>query len=79
MCNSDVTGNIKHENIMNASITMHSFHIWLPGKFLLLLRDKNDGSLARIDFEINKLMKIVQQPLTLCPICSIEDILTTSI
>ena len=79
MCNSDVTGNIKHENIMNASITMHSFHIWLPGKYLLLLRDKNDGSLARIDFEINKMMKIVQQPLTLCPICSIEDILTTSI
>ena len=79
MCNSDVTCKFKRNKSMSVSITMHSFRIWLPGKYILLLRDKSDNSLARIDFEINKLMSIVQQPLTMLPICSIEDILTTSI
>lgn len=79
MCNSDVTYKFNRENSINVSIVMLSFRIWLPGKYFLLLRDKNDGSLARIDFDIDKSLNVMQQPLSMCPICSIEDILTTSI
>ena len=78
MCNSDVTYKFNRENSINVSIVMLSFRIWLPGKYFLLLRDKNNGALARIDFEVDKSLNVVQQPLTMCPICSIEDILTTS-
>ena len=79
MCNSDVTCKFNRESSINVSIAMLSFRIWLPGKYFLLLRDKNNGSLARLDFEINKSMNILQQPLVMRPICSIEDILTTSV
>ena len=78
MCNSDVTYKFNRENSINVSIVMLSFRIWLPGKYFLLLRDKNNGALARIDFEVDKSLNVGQQPLTMCPICSIEDILTTS-
>ena len=78
MCNSDVTYKFNRENSINVSIVMLSFRIWLPGKYFLLLRDKNNGALARIDFEVDKSLNVMQQPLTMCPICSIEDILTTS-
>lgn len=79
MCNSDVTYKFNRENSINVSLVMLSFRIWLPGKYFLLLRDKNNGSLARIDFEVDMYLNVKQQPLTMCPICSIEDILTTSV
>jgi len=79
MCNSDITYKFNRENSINVSIVMLSFRIWLPGKYFLLVRDKTNGSLARIDFEINKAMNIIQQPLMMRAICSIEDILTTSV
>lgn len=79
MCNSDVTYKFNRENSINVSIVMLSFRIWLPGRYFLLIRDKNNGALARIDFEVDKSLNVMQQPLTMCPICSLEDILTTSI
>ena len=79
MCNSDVSYKFNREDSINVSIVMLSFRILLPGKYFLLLRDKNNGALARIDFEVDKSLNVMQQPLTMCPICSIEDILTTSI
>ena len=79
MCNSDVSYKFNRENSINVSIVMLSFRIWLPGKYFLLLRDKNNGALARVDFEIDKSMNILQQPMKKRAICSIEDILTTSV
>ena len=79
MCNSDVSYKFNRENSINVSIAMLSFRIWLPGKYFLLLRDKNNGALARIDFEVDKSMNILQQPLKNRAICSIEDILTTCV
>ena len=79
MCNSDVTYKFNRENNINVSIVMLSFRIWLPGKYFLLVRDKNNGALARIDFEVDKSLDVMQQPLTMCPICSIEDILTSCV
>ena len=77
MCNSDATYKFDREASNKASIIMLSFRIWLPGNYFLLVRDKTNGSLFRIDFEISKLMNIMQQPLVMRPICSIDDILTT--
>lgn len=79
MCNSDATCKFDREASNKASIVMLSFRIWLPGNYFLLVRDKTNGSLFRIDFEISKLMNIIQQPLVMRPICSIDDILTTSV
>ena len=79
MCNSDATYKFDREASNKASIIMLSFRIWLPGNYFLLVRDKTNGSLFRIDFEISKLINIMQQPLVMRPICSIDDILTTSI
>ena len=79
MCNSDVTYRFNRENSISVSIVMLSFRIWLPGKYFLLLRDRNNGALARIDFKVDESLNVMQQPLTMCPVCSLEDILTTSI
>ena len=79
MCNSDATYKFDREASNKASIIMLSFRIWLPGNYFLLVRDKTNGSLFRIDFEISKLMNIMQQPLVMRPICSIDDILTTCV
>jgi len=79
MCNSDATYKFDREASNKASIVMLSFRIWLPGNYFLLVRDKTNGSLFRIDFEISKLMNIIQQPLVMRPICSIDDILTTCV
>lgn len=79
MCNSEATYKFDREASNKASIVMLSFRIWLPGNYFLLVRDKTNGSLFRIDFEISKLMNIMQRPLVMRPICSIDDILTTSI
>jgi len=79
MCNSEATYKFDREASNKASIIMLSFRIWLPGNYFLLVRDKTNGSLFRIDFEISKLMNIMQQPLVMRPICSIDDILTTSV
>ena len=79
MCNSDVTYKFNRENNINVSIVMLSFRIWLPGNYFLLLRDRTNGSLARIDFEVDESMEIHQQSMTSRAICSIDDILTTSI
>ena len=79
MCNSDATYKFDREASNKASIIMLSFRIWLPGNYFLLVRDKTNGLLFRIDFEISKLMNIMQRPLVMRPICSIDDILTTCV
>ena len=79
MCNSDATYKFDREASNKASIIMLSFRIWLPGNYFLLIRDKTNGALIRINFEISKLMNIMQQPLVMRPICSLDDILITSV
>lgn len=79
MCNSDVTYKFNRENSISVSIVMLSFRIWLPGNYFLLIRDKNNGSLVRIDFVVDKALNTRQEPIKTCAICSIEDILTTSV
>lgn len=79
MCNSDVSYKFNRENSINVSIVMLSFRIWLPGKYFLLIRDKTNGALGRIDFDVDEFLNISQNPLIMRNICSIEDILTTCV
>lgn len=59
MCNSDVTYKFNRENSISVSIVMLSFRIWLPGKYFILLRDRNNGALARIDFKVDESLNIM--------------------
>ena len=79
MCDSSLSCTSDRESRNSVSITMLSFSVWLPGKYFLLIRDKASDSLIRVDFEADKALQITQQPLTMCPTCSIEDVLTTCI
>ena len=78
MCNSDATYKFFREASNKGCIVMNSLRIWLPGNYFLLVRDKTDSALIRIDFVIGRHMNIMQQPIVMRPICSIEDILTSS-
>ena len=79
MCNSYVISYFRRNADNDVNIIIHSFRIWLPGKYFLLVRDKSNGSLLRMDFEIGQSMNITQQSPETRPTCSIEDILTTSV
>ena len=79
MCNSDVSYKFNRVSNSHANIVMLSFRIWLPGKYFLLLRDKDSGALARIDFQVDRSLNISQQPLTMQAVCSIDDILTSCV
>lgn len=79
MCDSSLLCEFNREGRNRVSITMLSFSVWLPGKYFLLIRDKASDSLIRVDFEADQSLEITQQPLTMCPTCSIEDVLTTCI
>lgn len=79
MCNSYATYDFERETSNEGSIVMHSCRIWLPGNYFLLVRHNTNGTLIRIDFEISKLMNIIQQPSVELPVCSIEDILTSCV
>jgi len=79
MCNSYSSYDFNRRASNEGSIIMRSFRIWLPGNYFLLVRDHTDGTLIRINFEISKLMVITQQSMELRPICSIDDILITSV
>ena len=61
MCNSYVISYFRRNADNDVNIIIHSFRIWLPGKYFLLVRDKSNGSLLRMDFEIGQSMNITQQ------------------
>ena len=51
----------------------HSFRVWLPGNYTLLLRDRSDDSLIRVPFRLSKQLKAtVGKPVRILP-CSIEE------
>ena len=50
--------------------------IWLPGKYILLVRDK-DQSLVRIDFQLDEHLHTEFSELMFIEDFSLEDVLTT--
>ena len=52
--------------------------IWLPGNYILLVRDKGDR-LLRMDFQLDDNLEARYAPLTFVPFCGIDDVLTDSL
>ena len=61
---------------MELSYEIPCSHIWLPGKYILLVRDK-DESLIRIDFQLDEHLHTRFSEPMLIETLGIEDVLTT--
>lgn len=61
---------------MELSYEIPCSHIWLPGKYILLVRDK-DESLVRIDFQLDEHLHTRFSEPMLIETLGIEDVLTT--
>ncbi len=79
MANTKFYSEKAHPSPTSVAITMMSRQIWLPGKYVLFIRDTIDGSLVRMPFTLDKQLKAKVGHPESCPICSADDILTTMI
>ena len=60
-------------------LTMMSFVVWLPGRYVLYVRDNSDDSLVQMPFTLDdELIATVGEPQPCLP-CSPEDILTATL
>ncbi|MBR4729479.1 MAG: AAA family ATPase [Prevotella sp.] len=75
MCSSYKSSEV-YRNGMELSYEIPCSHIWLPGKYILLVRDK-DQSLVRIGFQLDEHLHTEFSEPMLVEDLSIEDVLTT--
>lgn len=69
----------EHPSSRAITLTMMSFVLWLPGRYVLYVRDNHDDSLVQMPFTLDdKLKATVSKPQPCLP-CSREDILTSVI
>jgi len=61
------------------TLTMLSCVIWLPGRYVLYVRDNHDDSLVQIPFALDDQLKATVSDPQPCLPCSPEDILTSTI
>lgn len=76
MCNSEETGKCKRYVDNRIDIEIQCQNIWLPGNYLLLVRDKTDNALSRITFSLDESLNISMSELETCDLSSLDDILT---
>lgn len=76
MCNSEETGKCKRHRDNRIGIEIQCQNIWLPGNYLLLIRDKTDNALSRITFSLDESLNISMSELETCDLSSLDDILT---
>ncbi len=70
---------VEHPSPRAITLTMMSFVLWLPGRYVLYVRDNHDDSLIQMPFTLDgKLKATVGKPQPCLP-CSREDILTSLI
>ena len=75
MCSSLENGEVfRHGNEL--AYEMPCSRIWLPGNYILLVRDKSDW-LVRMDFQLDEDLTTHYGPLTFVPFCGKDDLLTT--
>ena len=79
MCNSEDACKVNRYSDNDVSIEIPCRHIWLPGNYILFLRDKTNSSLTRINFEIDDSVNVLQGLPVNCPTCSLDDVLTTCV
>ena len=69
----------EHLSSRTLTLTMMSFAIWLPGRYVLYVRDTTDDSLIQMPFTLDdQLQATVYEPKPCLP-CSREDILTCTL
>ena len=69
----------EHVSKWSIMYTMMSFAIWLPGRYVLYVRDTTDDSLIQIPFTLDDRLKATVGSPQSCLPCSQEDILTSII
>ena len=70
---------VEHPSSRAITITMISFVIWLPGRYVLYVRDTSDDSLIQMPFTLDEKLKATVGKPQPCLPCSPEDILTSVI
>ena len=69
----------EHPTPDSIELTMMSYVVWLPGRYVLYIRDNSDDSLIQMPFTLDeKLRATVGDPQPCLP-CSPEDILTAAL
>lgn len=79
MCNNEESGEQHLLNGGSVDIEMDCYRIWLPGKYILLIRDNINKTVIRVGFELDESMKVVQSAPSLCAEGSQDDILASYI
>ena len=79
MCNSEEVGEFRYVGACRADIEIPCQHIWLPGDYILFVREKRDNTLTRIPFHLNASLEATLDNPENCLPCSIDDILTSCV
>ena len=79
MATSKAYKEVEHPEPGTITLTMMSFVIWLPGRYVLYVRDNNDDSLIQMPFTLDDQLKATVSDPQPCLPCSPEDILTSTI
>ena len=69
----------EHPSPQSVTITMMSYEVWLPGRYVLFVRDTSDSSLIQMPFTLDDALEATVGAPHPCLICSPEDILTSLI
>ena len=69
----------EHPSSRALTLTMMSFAIWLPGRYVLYIRDNSDDSLVQMPFTLDDKLKATVGSAQPCLPCSKEDIITSVI
>lgn len=79
MCNSEPSCIVRRTNQSHVTIAIPCRRVWLPGSYILFVRDVHSSTLLRVAFTLDHdLMATLSEPVT-CPLCSPDDILTSSV
>lgn len=70
---------VEHPSPRAITLTMMSFVLWLPGRYVLYVRDNHDDSLIQMPFTLDEKLKATVGKPQPCLPCSREDILTSII
>lgn len=79
MANTKTYHEAEHPEPGTIVLTMLSFVVWLPGRYVLYVRDNHDDSLVQMPFTLDDQLKATVSDPQPCLPCSPEDILTSTI
>lgn len=79
MCNSVAGCETSRPDSCSVAVEMHSSRIWMPGSYVLFVRDTKDDSLVRIPFTLDDGLHAMLSEYQECRPCSADDVLTTCI